>query len=263
MLKILSLVAVLANVAYEEEALSELIAAAQAEVEEIFEEEEEEVKPTLKRDVSADKVSIARTSIGRARPTLTTTNRGLEADSAQIPSNLQQLHDMIAEGERKAEEARRRQRMDSGELARRAQVFRSLEPRERRRFQADADKLLKRATKSHYAVLQLRKRATVSDVKQRYRHMALLVHPDRNPAPDAVPAFDALHLAAETLADPKSRRDYDRRQRRKAIVKRGRFTRRFNELVETTMSYVAYRSRENLLSVLMGMLACLLVPIGL
>lgn len=252
-------VAVIANV-LEEEALSELIAAAQADAEETFFEEKEEVKPTLKLEARDKSYSIARTAMGRSRPTLTTTNRGLEPESTQIPSNLQQLHDMIAEGERKALEAQRRQRLDSRELARRAQIFGSLEPRERRRFQADAERLLKRATKSHYEVLQLRKRATVADVKQRYRHMALLVHPDRNPAPDAVPAFDALHLAAETLADPKSRRDYDRRQRRKALVKRDRFKRKFNELVETTVSYVDYRSRENPLATFFGFLSCLVLP---
>ncbi|ORC87219.1 DnaJ chaperone protein [Trypanosoma theileri] len=46
-------------------------------------------------------------------------------------------------------------------------------------------------------------------VQRAYRRFALLFHPDKDPTPAAREAFDRIKLAAETLADPQKRRDYD------------------------------------------------------
>ncbi|KAH9588973.1 DnaJ domain [Trypanosoma melophagium] len=46
-------------------------------------------------------------------------------------------------------------------------------------------------------------------VQRAYRRFALLFHPDKDPTPAARLAFERIKLAAETLADPQKRRDYD------------------------------------------------------
>ena len=96
----------------------------------------------------------------------------------------------------------------------------------------------------HYAVLGLRRSASGTAVRQKYRRRALLVHPDKNPSPDAQRAFDALREAHETLSDDARRRDYDRKLKRIADVRRARFKREVGAIAETAAEYVAYRSRE-------------------
>lgn len=46
-------------------------------------------------------------------------------------------------------------------------------------------------------------------LKQTYRTMAIQLHPDKNPHPDAKYAFDILQDAYETLLTPSSRREYN------------------------------------------------------
>ncbi|EOD38586.1 hypothetical protein EMIHUDRAFT_70204, partial [Emiliania huxleyi CCMP1516] len=64
----------------------------------------------------------------------------------------------------------------------------------------------------HYAVLGLTPEAVSADPsapKQKYKRLALEVHPDKNKAGGAEAAFKKLNEAHETLSDSKKRREYD------------------------------------------------------
>ena len=164
---------------------------------------------------------------------------------------MARLEDLLARGQADAaaeaaalEAQKARRKNDPAYEARRAQAWGELSPWERRRCDDEVDRVRKLADRGHYAVLGLRRSAPAAAVKQKYRQKALLVHPDKNPSPDAQLAFDALREAHETLGDEAKRRDYDRRMRRKAEVRRQRIVREVRAIVETAAEYVAYRSRD-------------------
>ncbi|KAK9836345.1 hypothetical protein WJX81_007267 [Elliptochloris bilobata] len=48
---------------------------------------------------------------------------------------------------------------------------------------------------------------TSADVSKAYRRLSILVHPDKNPGPDARAAFEALNKAHRELKDPGSREE--------------------------------------------------------
>ncbi|MBX2799454.1 MAG: J domain-containing protein [Myxococcales bacterium] len=63
-----------------------------------------------------------------------------------------------------------------------------------------------------YATLELKPGATADEVKQAYRRLAKLFHPDRNPDnPEAEERFKAVAAAFEILSDPTRRAEHDRR----------------------------------------------------
>ena len=164
---------------------------------------------------------------------------------------MARLEDLLAKGQADAaaeaaalEAQKARRKHDPAYEARRAQAWGELSPWERRRCDDEVDRVRKLADRGHYAVLGLRRSAPAAAVKQKYRQKALLVHPDKNPSPDAQLAFDALREAHEILGDEAKRRDYDRRMRRKAEVRRQRIVREVRAIVETAAEYVAYRSRD-------------------
>ena len=95
-----------------------------------------------------------------------------------------------------------------------------------------------------YQMLDVTRGSSAVDIKRAYKRMSLELHPDKNPSPDAQLAFDALREAHEVLGDEAKRRDYDRRMRRKAEVRRQRIVREVRAIVETAAEYVAYRSRD-------------------
>ena len=77
---------------------------------------------------------------------------------------------------------------------------------------------------SLYKVLGLARDCSDEDIKQAYRAYALLVHPDKNPHPQAKAAFDAIQDAFRTLSSPLTRLEYDRdfARRRKLTFKRAK-----------------------------------------
>ena len=47
-------------------------------------------------------------------------------------------------------------------------------------------------TEDYYAVLEVPQTATANTITQSYRRLALKLHPDRNPAPNATDAFQMV-----------------------------------------------------------------------
>lgn len=63
---------------------------------------------------------------------------------------------------------------------------------------------------NHYAVLGLSRRCTLNEIRDAYRLLAKLHHPDRNGgSAESVTRTQELNAAYETLADPDRRREYD------------------------------------------------------
>ena len=64
----------------------------------------------------------------------------------------------------------------------------------------------------HYEVLQVHPSAHPDVIQSAYRRLALLYHPDTNPAPEAVEMMARLNEAYEVLRDPERRAAYDRQR---------------------------------------------------
>lgn len=63
---------------------------------------------------------------------------------------------------------------------------------------------------NYYSVLELQPDATPADIKASYRKLAVLHHPDRSDAPDAMQRFEAINEAYHILCDVKRRESYHR-----------------------------------------------------
>jgi molecular chaperone DnaJ len=61
-----------------------------------------------------------------------------------------------------------------------------------------------------YELLGLARAATEAEIKKAYRKLAMDLHPDRNPSPDAEAKFKEITEAYEVLRDPQKRAAYDR-----------------------------------------------------
>eukprot|EP01032_Pedospumella_encystans_P007813 gene7813-9321_t len=76
-----------------------------------------------------------------------------------------------------------------------------------------------------YDVLGVKASISDAELRKAYRAKTLLVHPDKNPHPDAQLAFDALADAYSALATPVKRQQYDEERTRQIALSRAR---RFN-----------------------------------
>jgi molecular chaperone DnaJ len=65
-------------------------------------------------------------------------------------------------------------------------------------------------TADYYELLGVRRDASPDEIKRAYRALALKLHPDTNPDPEATAQFKEIALAYETLSDPERRARYDR-----------------------------------------------------
>jgi hypothetical protein len=63
--------------------------------------------------------------------------------------------------------------------------------------------------KDYYALLRVSRTATDAEIKQAFRRLAILLHPDKNPHPDAPMAFQEVNEAYEVLGDAIKRMLYD------------------------------------------------------
>jgi curved DNA-binding protein CbpA len=70
----------------------------------------------------------------------------------------------------------------------------------------------------YYALLRIPRTAAPAEIKQAYRRMAVLLHPDKNPHPEATDGFRAVTEAWEVLGDPFKRALYDKLLNEEATV---------------------------------------------
>ncbi|WP_167142418.1 molecular chaperone DnaJ [Canibacter zhoujuaniae] len=61
----------------------------------------------------------------------------------------------------------------------------------------------------HYETLGVGRDATEQEIKKAYRKLAMQLHPDRNPSPEAAEQFKLVTHAYDVLSDPEARRNYD------------------------------------------------------
>lgn len=66
------------------------------------------------------------------------------------------------------------------------------------------------ACKNYYEILGVGRDVTDSELKRQYKQLALVLHPDKNRAPQSDEAFKAVSKAYATLSDPTQRNHYDR-----------------------------------------------------
>lgn len=64
-----------------------------------------------------------------------------------------------------------------------------------------------------YELLEVPTSATEKEIKQSYRRLSLINHPDRNPSPDAHEKFKKINEAYETLGDGEKKSRYDMMQK--------------------------------------------------
>ncbi|PSS25232.1 hypothetical protein M430DRAFT_15959 [Amorphotheca resinae ATCC 22711] len=62
---------------------------------------------------------------------------------------------------------------------------------------------------NYYEILEVSPDASFQTIKSAYRRLAILLHPDKNTAPDATEAFQRLGRAWETLKSTEKRNTYD------------------------------------------------------
>jgi hypothetical protein len=85
------------------------------------------------------------------------------------------------------------------------------EEEERTRQQERLEAMQDEGTATLYKVLEIRPKATKSEIKKAYHRQSLRNHPDKNPGnqEEATKKFQLIGLAYETLSDPETRAEYD------------------------------------------------------
>lgn len=68
----------------------------------------------------------------------------------------------------------------------------------------------KTTQKCHYKVLMLEPNATALEIRNSYKKLALLHHPDKNSVADATKKFQELNAAYAVLSDKRRRQLYDK-----------------------------------------------------
>ena len=71
--------------------------------------------------------------------------------------------------------------------------------------------------KDHYAALGVGPGASLTEIKKASRQQAALLHPDRNPAPNAAARFQLVQEAYDILSDDAKREAYDNNRKRNLL----------------------------------------------
>jgi curved DNA-binding protein CbpA len=66
----------------------------------------------------------------------------------------------------------------------------------------------------YYELLQVEPTAIFDDIHKAYRSLALIYHPDRNPAPDSASMMSSINEAYAVLSEPGKRQLYDQQRTR-------------------------------------------------
>ena len=66
----------------------------------------------------------------------------------------------------------------------------------------------------YYELLQIEPTATFDDIHKAYRSLALMYHPDRNPAPGSASMMSSINEAFAILSEPSKRQLYDQQRSR-------------------------------------------------
>ncbi|XP_050533304.1 dnaJ homolog subfamily B member 14-like isoform X6 [Daktulosphaira vitifoliae] len=85
--------------------------------------------------------------------------------------------------------------------------------------QIDLVKKLKNS-KNYYTMLGININATESEIKKAYKKLALLIHPDKNPAPGSGEVFIAIGNAVKVLCNQRERSIYDSSLNKSSNTKR-------------------------------------------
>ncbi|KAI0719280.1 DnaJ-domain-containing protein [Cerioporus squamosus] len=73
----------------------------------------------------------------------------------------------------------------------------------------EVERILKAFKLNPYEILDISEEATPEEIKKKYRHLSLFIHPDKTPHPRAPDAFDLLKKAESDLSDKTKREELD------------------------------------------------------
>ncbi|KAI0775216.1 hypothetical protein BD413DRAFT_534039 [Trametes elegans] len=92
-----------------------------------------------------------------------------------------------------------------------AEEIERLLSREATAFQREieVDRILKAFKLNPYEILDIHETATPEEIKKKYRHLSLFIHPDKTSHPRAPEAFDLLKKAESEVSDKAKREELD------------------------------------------------------
>ncbi|OSD06567.1 DnaJ-domain-containing protein [Trametes coccinea BRFM310] len=73
----------------------------------------------------------------------------------------------------------------------------------------EVERILKAFKLNPYEILDINLEATTEEIKKKYRHLSLFIHPDKTSHPRAPDAFDLLKKAESELSDKTKREELD------------------------------------------------------
>lgn len=138
--------------------------------------------------------------------------RRLDAIIAEnVRHRIKEIQDTKRLAARDAEEKATWERIEREKVANRC----NMEKQKREEQSRLIDKILRAASNdaSHYKILGITPTATNIQVKEAYRGLSKVLHPDKNYLPNADEAFKVVSNAYQVLQDASSRREYDQEQR--------------------------------------------------
>lgn len=182
-------------------------------------EKEDDVETTVTEETRQTEVSMQQQqreeeekAIARKLALAAEEKRRLDAIIAEnVRQKIKEIQDAKRLAAREAEEKSTWERMEREKVAVRC----NMEKQKREEQLRLIDKTLRAASNddSHYEILGITPTATTVEVKEAYRRLSKVLHPDKNVLPNADEAFKVVSNAYQLLQDASSRREYDQEQR--------------------------------------------------